>query len=356
MTFCTPLLEEHKRDCARLTDFSGWEMPIQYGSITAEHAAVREEVGIFDVGHMGRLFLRGQQSVAILERITVSRMTDLTPGRTRYTAVCNPEGGTKDDILVTCLEPDRFLLVVNASNRDKLVSWFGERLGSETPLQDVTFTTGMIAVQGPKALGVVNELLNADLHSLRYYHTCDLGNGLLVSRTGYTGEDGFEIIASPSEVVSFWQRARALGAKPIGLGARDTLRMEMGYPLYGHELAEDITPLEAGIGWVVHFDKSDFIGKSALERQKQNGVPRQRIGFLLKESGIPRPGYSLFQGGKPLGIVTSGGFSPTLGMGIGLGLIRNTPETIDALFVEIRGKKVPVSVQSPPFVQKKVRK
>jgi aminomethyltransferase len=352
----TSLFKRHQAEGARLVEFAGWEMPLQYESITAEHAAVRDGVGIFDVGHMGRFFITGERAAEGLDWIVVSRVRDLEPGRVRYTVVCNREGGTRDDVLVMRLGKDAFLVVVNASNREKLLPWFTEHLGAGIAFRDLTLESGMIAIQGPEAPRVTRELLEIELDSLSYYHVRKLGDGVMVSRTGYTGEDGFEIIAPNERLESLWCRARESGAQPAGLGARDSLRLEMAYPLYGHELDEEITPLEAGLGRLVHLEKERFIGKAALQRQKERGVPRQRIGFVMDGQGIPRHGYTLLDGDEAIGQVTSGGFSPTLKKGIGLGLVRSGNENPKNLYVLIRGKKVSSRIKKPPFVPKHVKK
>ncbi|HOL93627.1 MAG TPA: glycine cleavage system aminomethyltransferase GcvT [bacterium] len=354
MSFQTPLYELHRGDGARFVDFAGWEMPIQFQSITAEHKVVREQAGLFDVSHMGRFWVRGGPAARFLEWMVPSRVADLTPGRVRYTVVLNPEGGIKDDILVTCLRTDLYMLVVNASNRDKLFSWFRNALVDGVECEDRTFESGMMAIQGPASLAITNRLLGTDCSAMKYYHAQELGEGLLVSRTGYTGEDGFEIIAPAARIVDLWRQAREMGARPAGLGARDSLRLEMGYALYGHELSEEITPLEAGLERVIAWDK-DFIGKDALLRQKEAGPARHRIGFRLTGKGIPRQGCLLFEKEEAVGLTTSGGFSPVLGIGIGLGLVRRGHPAGEGLAVEIRGQKIPAQVVQPPFVAKRVK-
>ncbi|RJP25511.1 MAG: glycine cleavage system aminomethyltransferase GcvT [Candidatus Omnitrophota bacterium] len=356
MTFQTALFTRHQKENARIVDFAGWDMPLQYSSITAEHMAVRETAGIFDVGHMGRFFLQGEHATRFLEKMVVSRVDDLIPGQVRYSVVCNSEGGCKDDVLITRLEKDAYLVVVNASNREKLASWFNEHLEPGIDFKDDTFATGMIAIQGPEALQIGELILKTELDSIPYYHSRQLGDRFFVSRTGYTGEDGFEIIAPNDQIEQLWQDARREGAQPIGLGARDSLRLEMGYSLYGHELSETISPLEAGLSWVVNLEKDDFIGKSALARQKLEGIPRRRIGLVPDGAGIPRQGYALFDGEEKIGETTSGGFSTTLKKGIGLGLIRSGRQNAENLSVEIRGKKVSAIIRKPPFVASRVKK
>lgn len=355
MNLKTPLFPLHQESNARIVDFAGWEMPVQYNSITTEHQYVRETVGIFDVCHMGRFYLIGTGATQGLDRLVASRVTDLEPGVVRYTVVCNPAGGIKDDILITCLKPDGFLVVVNASNREKLLPWFKEHLRGKDLLADRTFETGMIAIQGPDSEPLVRQLLNADFSTLGYYQGIDLGDGLFVSRTGYTGENGFEIIAANDRIQEFWKKACALGAKPCGLGARDTLRLEMGFSLYGHELSEETSPLEAGLKRVVHLDKSDFIGKEALNKEAEMGSKRRRIGFQLIDRGVPREHCAVYDDDRLIGQSTSGGFSPTLQKGIGLALVDNSWRQSGTLSLEIRGKKIPIEVKKLPFVTKRVK-
>lgn len=355
MTHQTALLSQHEAEGGKIVDFAGWRMPLQYESITREHQAVREEAGVFDVGHMGRFFLDGPAAAEGVSRLVVSRIDDMNHGQTRYTLVCNEQGCALDDILVNRLADDQFLLVVNASNREKLASWFNRHLPDAVLFQDKTLDTGMIAVQGPKAEAITSQVLDISLSALGYYNILMLDGGVYVSRTGYTGEDGFEIIAPNDQMEALWKAVRAAGASPAGLGARDSLRLEMGFPLYGHELSEEITPLEAVLKRVVHLDKSDFIGKEALEAQLENGVPRKRIGFVLTAAGVPRQGYQLYDGDSPIGEVTSGGYSTVLKKGIGLALVAADHVKPENLSVDIRGKKIPAEKTKPPFVEKRVK-
>lgn len=355
MILQTALHQTHEAEGARLVDFAGWRMPLQYTSITAEHGFVRESAGVFDVGHMGRFFVSGPKAADSLARVTVSRIHDMEIGQTRYTIVCNHAGGARDDILVNRIGEENFLIVVNASNREKLWQWFSSHFEDDVQFVDKTLETGMIAVQGPKAESIVSGVLGCDVSGLAYYHIQSLDDGAYVSRTGYTGEDGFEIIAANDQMADLWKNVRECGAHPVGLGARDSLRLEMGFPLYGHELEETISPLEAGLKRVVHFDKDEYIGKAALEAQQEDGVPRRRIAFVLQGPGIPREGYPLSYGGTPIGKVTSGGFSPVLKKGFGLGLVKAEYAKTETLGVEIRGKVVPAERVKPPFVEKRVK-
>ncbi len=351
----TPLYDQHQAVKARIVDFAGWEMPIQYHSITVEHQAVRESAGIFDVSHMGRFFISGNDAAAELEKITVARVADLDLGRVRYSPLCNADGGTKDDVMVACLERDSFLVVVNASNREKLLPWFQQHLPPGVQFVDRTLETAMITIQGPESSRIVQSLPGIDPGELTYFHCRKLAEDEWISRTGYTGENGFEIIALPDRIVSLWERLLEMGVQPVGLGARDTLRLEMGYPLYGHELAENISPLEAGLQWAVHFDGHDFIGKDALLHQKESGIPRRRMGFRLKERGIPRQGCKVFDGDESVGEVTSGGFSPMLKQGFGLALVRTGHQKSENVFIDIRGKRIPAERVKPPFIPKRVK-
>jgi aminomethyltransferase len=351
----TALYHCHIEENAKMVDFAGWDMPLQYNSITGEHKIVREKCGLFDVGHMGRFYVKGANAAQSIEKIVACRVADMPKGKVRYTVVCNKEGGIRDDILVTRLEEDYFFIVVNASNREKLFGWFQNYLEEGLEFRDDTLQSGMLAVQGPDALAITKQLTSDDAENLEYYHACVLGNGWILSRTGYTGEDGFEIIAPNDAMPGLWKKARELGGEPAGLGARDTLRLEVGYPLYGHELEEDISPLEAGLAWVINLDKDDFIGKDVLVKQKEAGIPRRRIGLVLQEKGVPRQGYKLFDGDTEIGFLTSGGFAPTLDKGVGMGLVKASYVKPENLAVEIRGKMIPAKKMKPPFVAKSVK-
>ncbi len=355
MILQTALHAIHETEGARLVDFAGWQMPLQYSSITNEHGIVRESAGVFDVGHMGRFWVSGPKAADSLARVTVSRIHDMEIGQTRYTIVCNHAGGARDDILVNRIDQETFLVVVNASNREKLVEWFTNHFEPDISLEDKTRETGMIAVQGPIAEKIACSVTNDDLSGLAYYHIKQLNGDLFVSRTGYTGEDGFELIAPNDKMSELWKSVRQAGAEPVGLGARDSLRLEMGFPLYGHELEETISPLEAGLKRVVHFDKDNFIGKGALETQQEEGPKRRRIAFVLEGAGIPRQGYPLSYGGQPIGETTSGGFSPVMKKGFGLGLVEADFVKAETLGVEIRGKIVAARRVKPPFVEKRVK-
>lgn len=353
MAFKTPLYKYHEEDGAKIVDFAGWLMPIQYESIATEHHAVRTGCGMFDVSHMGRFLLSGKGAVKTIHHLIVSRVEDLEPGMCRYSVICNPEGGMKDDIIVSRLASEYFLMVVNASNREKLIPWIKNHMLSDTHFADNTFETGMIAIQGPQSSSVVQEIYDIDLSEHDSFRCRILNGNMILSRTGYTGEDGFEIIGTKEQIADLWRACRQKKVKPAGLGARDSLRLEMGYSLYGHELSEEVSPIEAGLSWVIHWDKNDFIGKAPLLEQKNNGALIKRIGFELLEQGIPRQGCAIEYNGQVVGEATSGGYSLTLKKGIGLALVKSdTPSDAD-ISVDIRGKKIPARIVKPPFLKKK---
>lgn len=354
----TCLFDLHGAAGARLMQFGGWEMPIQYQSIPKEHRATRESVGLFDVGHMGRLVIRGPDAVGFVNRLVSRDITRLEPWRVGYSLVCNSSGGVRDDILVYRGAEEDVALVVNAGNRIKILDWFNEHRGtwdSDVEIIDNTFDTGMIAIQGPESEALTGRLLGQDVSSMGYYRWREIsvsGYAASVSRTGYTGEDGFEISGPLEWIQDIWREAMNSGAELCGLGARDTLRLEMGYALYGHELDENTTPWEAGLGRVVHVSKPEFVGRDTLIAQKAQGVARRLTGFVMMERGIPREGFSLFAGKEKIGTVTSGGFAPTRSEGIGLAYVKRifVPDTI-----EIRGRHIPVREMQPPFVPSRVK-
>jgi aminomethyltransferase len=352
MILKTPLYDKHVADNAKMVDFAGWSMPIQYESITAEHELIREKAGLFDVSHMGRFYLEGNDAAETLNQLVVSRVHDLEANQVRYSVVCNPEGGTKDDVIYTRLSESKFLIVVNASNREKLVPWFESHLLGDTTFLDQTMDSGMIALQGPESQSHLSELLKVDFSSLKSFHAQELPNNILVSRTGYTGEDGFELIAPAEQTALLWQQLRECEIRPAGLGARDTLRLEMGYSLYGHEITEKVSPVQAGLLWVIHWDKPEFIGKEPLVDQKENGSVIKRIGYVIAGRGIPRQGNEIMLDNNTIGETTSGGYSPTIKKGIGLALVKRETAKDAAITVQIRNKQIPATITRPPFIQK----
>jgi aminomethyltransferase len=350
----TPLYEEHKTLGARLVDFAGWEMPVQYEGVKAEHAAVRERVGLFDVSHMGEVVFRGPDAEDAVQRLVTRDVSRMEAGQAGYCAVCYESGGTVDDVLVYRREGD-YLIVVNAANREKDVAHFRENTADlDVEVTDESDDWALLALQGPEAVGLLKNLTDTDLSAVRSFRfvEADLeGTPAILSRTGYTGEDGFEIYVSPDSAPAVWRRLIESGAAPVGLGARDTLRLEAGMSLYGNELSADITPLEAGISFAVHLDKeSGFIGQQALQKDKEEGLQRKVVGFELTGRGIARHEYPVSIGGEEVGHVTSGTHSPTLGKAIGLALL--PAEVEDSFEVEIRGKSVPARVVSLPFYKR----
>ncbi len=311
----TPLKAEHEKLGARMVDFAGWYMPVSYSTIKEEHQRVRTKMGLFDVSHMGRYMLTGKDHIRFTDKVITNSRADMKPGQIRYSLVCNGVGGALDDVLVYSGGDEFTFFVVNAGNRDKIWSWFErERKGFAVDISDLSDKYAMIAMQGPKSEEILRKISNLDVNALKYYRftrATVLGEAeVLVSRTGYTGEDGFELIMSNGNAVKFWREilgvGASLGAGPAGLGARDTLRLEAGMPLYGHELDETVNPLEAGLEWAVRLDKADFIGKAAMEEQKKKGLKQKLVGMNVGGKRIPRQGQEVFKDGKVVGKIASG--------------------------------------------------
>jgi aminomethyltransferase len=359
----TPLYERHIAAGARMAPFAGWEMPISYVGINEEHAAVREGCGLFDVSHMGRLSVKGPRSMSFLDELLPREMSKLRSGQMAYSVLCTESGGVVDDLAVSKLRDDDYLLVVNASrvveDTDVILALAAGQPGLR--IEDRTLETGMLAVQGPRALEIAQHVLGtSDLDELGYFRCQELdfaGNTVLISRSGYTGEDGFEIVTKRTAAAALWDDVVTAGAVPCGLGARDTLRTEMGYCLYGHELAEDISPIEAGLKWTMDLDKAaDFPGKKCLRAAAKDGRAQRLIGLQLKQRAIPRPGCSVMVSGDKVGQVTSGTFSPTLQKGIALAFVlERTLEAEQTFTVDIRGKLHEAEMVKPPFVRSNVK-
>jgi aminomethyltransferase len=357
----TPLHQEHVELKAKLVPFAGYEMPVQYpAGITAEHNAVRRKAGIFDVSHMGELDVSGPDALALVQRITVNDASRLTPGRAQYSAMCFPHGGIVDDLVVYRFE-DHYMLVVNASNHDKDLAWVKEHARDlDVEVTDRSDETALIAVQGPQARGIVDALADVQADHIGYYRFAVgmvAGVRATVSGTGYTGEDGFELYVAADDAVELWrallQAGRSSGLEPAGLGARDSLRLEMGYPLYGNDLDDEHTPLEAGLGWLTKLEKGDFIGRDALVRQKEHGLTRRLVGLVLQEKGFPRPGYTLRSQGAEVGVACSGTVSPSLGKGIAMAYVPvELADPGTPLEVDLRGKPAQAVVVSLPFYTK----
>ncbi len=351
----------HRSLGAKLVEFGGFEMPVQYTGIIQEHLAVRKRVGVFDVSHMGEFEVTGKDALAFLQLMTINDVSKLEEGRAQYSAMCYDDGGIVDDLLVYHCG-DRYMLVVNASNTKKDFEWLKSHLEGEVELRDVSDATSLLAVQGPQSLVVLQKLTDVNLSALEYYHFTRgklAGVPMLISRTGYTGELGFELYfdADAAAAQKVWKAVFDAGKgsniAPIGLGARDTLRLEMGYCLYGNDIDQTTHPLEAGLGWITKLNKGEFIGKSPLVKAKQEGMKRKLVGFTLPEKAVARHGYALSVNGSQVGQVTSGTFSPSLERGIGMGYVAAAhAETGRTVNVLIRGTEVSASIVKIPFLQK----
>lgn len=358
----TPLRDFHAAHGARLVDFAGWEMPVQYRSILEEHKVVRRAAGLFDVSHMGEVDVRGADAARFLNRLVTNDVTKLYPGRVLYSPMCFPNGGVVDDLLVYMRGTDDYFLCINAGNIDKDLAWIREQAaGFDVTLTDRSADYALLAVQGPRAAEIVQSLTGAKLGLVKYYHFTEAtvaGIHCLVSRTGYTGEDGFELYHAASDAVALAEALLAAGTprglELAGLGARDSLRLEAGYPLYGHEITADISPLTAGLGWTVKLDKADdFIGKAALRAEKDNGAPNRVVFFKTGDRRIVRADTLVLDGaGAPVGRVLSGTLSPLLNEAIGSALV-TTVAAAQPLAVDIRGTKLNLQLVKPPFVELK---
>ena len=358
----TPLASRHEALGARMIDFAGWRMPVQYSSILEEHRAVRERVGLFDLSHMGELIVEGATAGDALAGAVVSNPLALTTGRAQYSMICAPDGGVLDDLIVYRLADDRFMVVANAANAQVVSDALAERLqGTRAVLDDQSLATGLVALQGPRSVDVLTPLTDVDLGSLRYYAIAEgsvAGIPAHVARTGYTGEDGFEVFVDIGRTGELWdallEGVRAAGGVPVGLGARDTLRLEAGMPLYGNELDRTTTPYDAGLGRVVKLDKPrDFVGRAALEKVAADGPKRRLVGLTVEGRGIARHGYPVSLDDRRTGVVTSGTQSPTLGVPIAMAYVAPSDgEPGTMVDVEIRDGKVPAKVVPLPFYRR----
>ena len=360
----TPLNEVHRQLGARMVEFGGWDMPVQYRGVIDEHLAVRNAAGLFDVSHMGEVEVRGPGALAFIQELTINDASTLVNGQVQYSAMCYPHGGVVDDVTLYRFDAEHYLFCVNAANTDKDFAWMEEVLEEGdfpgVTLRNVSDDFAQLALQGPAAEAILARLTDVDLSRIAYYHFYEglvAGTPTIISRTGYTGEDGFELYFAPSAAVTVWNALMEAGAgddlAPIGLGARDTLRLEKKYALYGHELSPEISPLEAGLGWITKLDKSSFIGRDALLAQKAGGVPRRLVGLALTEAGVPRADYSVFAGERQVGTITSGTLSPSLRVGIALALVEPGSAAIGTpLAVGIRNRRVGAEVVKTPFVKK----
>jgi len=339
-----------------MVDFAGWEMPVQYAGVIEEHRAVRTAAGLFDVSHMGEVRVRGAGAEAFLQRLTPNDVSKLVPGRAHYSGLLTESGTYVDDLLIYRLGPEDFLVVVNASNAQRDFEWIASRAEGHATVTNESDRYALLALQGPKALEILAAFSSEAIGGLKYYGFAEgrvAGVHALISRTGYTGEDGFELYLAPEDAPAVWRRLVEAGASPAGLGARDTLRLEAAMALYGHEIDETTTPFEAGLGWVVKLDKGDFLGRDALASQKAQGIPRKLVGFEVQGRGIARQGHGVVSDGGAVGAVTSGTWSPTFEKALGMAYV--PPELAapgTALKLEVRGKELPAAVVELPFYRR----
>lgn len=358
----TPLYEIHKALGGRIVDFAGWEMPVQYTGVIDEHLAVRSSVGMFDVSHMGEIEVSGPGALAAVKRLATNNIERVVDGQCQYTILCYEDGGAVDDTIVYRYNSERFLFCVNASNTDKAFEWISKQASAPDVLvENVSGEYAQIALQGPAAAQVLAPLIDiapSEIATFRFVMAEVAGFEAMVSRTGYTGEDGFEIYLAPEDAPALWaslmEAGKSFNIKPVGLGARDTLRLEMGYALYGHELSEKITPIEANLKRYVSFDGRGFIGEGALIAQHENGVARTLVGLRMKDAGIPRAGYAVTAGGSEAGIVSSGTSSPSLKAGVALAFVDTALKEVGTeVHVMIRNRAAAAEVAPLPFYKKK---
>ena len=356
----TPLHALHVDLGARMVPFGGWDMPVQYAGILEEHRAVRSRAGLFDVSHMGEVEVEGPDALAAVQHLLSNDMSTLRVGQVKYAALCTEAGTFVDDLTVARLAPDRLLLTVNAANIAKDLAWLQAHARGRVTVHDRSDATALLALQGPRAAAILQPLTPLDLAALKYYWCAPgpvLGVTALIARTGYTGEDGFELYLPPAKAPAVWtgllEAGRPHGLLPCGLGARDTLRLEAKMALYGQDIDEAHTPLEADLAGIVKFAKGDFLGRDALLQQQAAGLARKLVGFELTGRGIPRPGYPLHQAGAPLGVVTSGTLAPWLHKPIGLAYVPVAHAALGSTFdVVIRGQPVPARVVPTPFYKR----
>lgn len=362
----TPLFDWHSAHGGRMVEFGGWSMPVQYTGIVEEHQATRTAVGMFDISHMGRVLVDGPDAAKYLDKLLTRAVLDMRPHQIRYSLVCNESGGILDDVLcyqVTLAsgKPSGYGLVVNASNRPKMLDWLeAHKSGFDVTLEDITTTYGMIAVQGPRAIEVLDPLCNCELTSLRYYTgqvTDVCGVESFVSRTGYTGEDGCEIVCPSDKVVEIWEQVMAasepVGGRAVGLGARDTLRLEAGMPLYGHELSEEINPIQARLDFAINLRERDFIGAEALRGLQRNTTQPVRVGIQMDGRRVAREGATILLGNQEAGQVTSGTFSPTFNHPIAMAYVAPPASAVGTpLAVDVRGQEHPATVVPLPFYER----
>lgn len=362
----TALFNAHERCGGKIIDFAGWALPVQYEGIIEEHEAVRKAVGIFDVSHMGEVTIKGKDAFEFVQNLVTNDISVLVENQVQYNLMCYETGGVVDDLLVYKFSDEYYYLVINASNIEKDFQWMlSNKNNYQVEIVNISEEVSEIAIQGPKAEEILQKLTQSNLSDIKFFY-CNRevlidGDKCLVSRTGYTGEDGFEIYTSNETIEKIWDKllevGKDLGLKPTGLGCRDTLRFEVGLPLYGNELSKDISPLEASLGYFVKLDKANFIGKTALIKQKSDGLKRKTVGFEMLERGIPRHGYEVVADGKIIGSVTTGYYSPSLKKNIGLAIIETEYSEMDnEVFINIRNKPVKAKVIGKKFYNKNYKK
>jgi len=352
-----PLHEEHLQKGARMGDFGGWLVPLFYTSIMEEHTAIRTRAGVFDISHMGEFFVEGSGALDYLEKNLPRRISPVKFGQAIYMPLINDRGGMVDDIIVYRMQEQKFLIIVNAGNIKKDFEWFKARVPQGVTLTDQSDEMGLLALQGPLSQTILFECFGAFYKDLRRFHYKDFEGGV-IARTGYTGEDGYEIMIPKPKLKQIWDVLFRVGAKhgilPVGFGARDTLRLEAAMPLYGHELNDELTPLEADLEWAIDLTKNEFPGSAVLKKQKETGIQKKRVGFEMIERGIPRQGFEIQKNGKTIGTVTSGSFIPTTGKNIGMAYVAAAEaKTGNAIDIIVRGKPVKAVLVSLPFYKRK---
>ena len=359
----TALYNIHVALGAKIIPFAGYEMPVRYGSDLEEHNTVRNGVGIFDVSHMGEFLVKGPGALDLIQKVCSNDASKLEPGKVQYSCLPNDTGGIVDDLLVYMIKPEEYLLVVNASNIEKDWNWIKSHNTFGAQMENISDNISLFAVQGPKAVNVISKITRADIASMEYYTFCkgniaNITEGALISATGYTGAGGFEIYVYNGFAEEVWdaimKAGEEFGMKPIGLGARDTLRLEMGYALYGNDIDDESSPIEAGLGWITKFTK-DFINSAKLLKQKEQGPQRKLVGFVMEEKSIARHGYDIVNDkGDKIGIVTSGTISPTLGIGIGMGYVSSAHAAIGSqISISVRNRPMKARIVKMPFIQQR---
>ena len=360
----TPLFPVHVKAGAKMVPFGGWEMPVQYASIIEEHRTVRRAVGLFDVSHMGEFEFRGPDALAFLQALTTNDVASLKTGQVQYSLMCAPDGGIVDDLTIHRIKPDEFLMTVNAANIEMDWAWVAEHLSGNVKAENVSEITALFAVQGPRAEALVGRLADADVTEIGYYRFVKgrvVGAESYISRTGYTGEDGFEIYCYAREAEKVWNafldEGKKDGIAPVGLGARDTLRLEMKYALYGNDIDKTTNPIEAGLGWVVKLGKGNFPGRDAIAKVSAEGPQRKLVGFEMVDRAVPRHGYRILQEGREIGVVTSGSYGPSVDRFIGVGYVAAQCSAVGTeIQVEVRGAPRAARVARTPFYPSRVKK